>query len=106
MQCGAISLSIAPVAAFTMENCADYICTANKAIGRGGQDRNSVDVARVCLFGLLRFEYEQRFAPVCGSFGQMDGFAELFDGDGRRRTTLRVLKPTCAAYTRDRDFPC
>ena len=30
---------------------------------------------------LLWFEYQQRFAPVCGGFGQIDGLAELFDGD-------------------------
>jgi hypothetical protein len=32
----------------------------------------------VCL---LPFEHQQRFAPMCGGFGQIDGFAELFDGD-------------------------
>jgi hypothetical protein len=41
--------------------------------------RSSARVCRTCL--LLGFEHQQRFARVCGSFGQIDGFAELFEGD-------------------------
>jgi hypothetical protein len=36
-------------------------------------------------------EHQQRFAPACGSFGQIDGFAELFDGD---RLALRHAQRT------------
>ena len=36
--------------------------------------------------GVLWFKQQQWFATVCGSFGQIDGVAEFFDGD---RLTVR-----------------
>ena len=36
---------------------------------------------RALRLALLRFEHQQRFAPVCGRFGQINRLTELFDGD-------------------------